>query len=63
MKTEIYKFAMIWIHFELDDDNCIVLQPTEGLSDCQNDYINACYIDVSDQLLFYLSCAYSNSGI
>ena len=31
----------------LDDDNRIVLQPTEGRSDCQNDYINACYINVS----------------
>ena len=30
-----------------DDDNRIVLQPIRGRSDCQNDYINACYIDVS----------------
>ena len=35
----------------LDDDNRIILQSTGGRSDCRNDYINACYIDVSVQCL------------
>ncbi len=30
-----------------DDDNRIVLQPILGQEDCQSDYINACYVDVS----------------
>ncbi len=30
-----------------DDDNRIVLQPLSGQEDCQSDYINACYVDVS----------------
>ena len=33
----------------LDDDNRIVLQPLGESKDCQGDYINACYIDVSAQ--------------
>ena len=36
------------LFLSIDDNNRIVLQPTEGHSDCQNDYINACYINVSD---------------
>ena len=31
----------------LDDDNRIVLQPLAESKDCQGDYINACYMDVS----------------
>ena len=30
-----------------DDHNRIVLAPIPGHNDCQRDYINACYIDVS----------------
>ena len=30
-----------------DDDNRIVLKPLTDINDCQRDYINACYIDVS----------------
>ena len=30
-----------------DDNNRIVLQPIPNDKDCQGDYINACYIDVS----------------
>lgn len=30
-----------------DDDNRIPLQPLSESKDCQGDYINACYIDVS----------------
>ena len=31
----------------VDDDNRIVLKPLADASDCQRDYINACYVDVS----------------
>ena len=31
-----------------DDDNRVVLRPLEGHEDCQSDYINASYVDVSD---------------
>ena len=34
------------ICFILDDDNRIILRPIEGHSDCQRDFINACYVDV-----------------
>ena len=30
-----------------DDDNRIALKPLTEAEDCQGDYINACYIDVS----------------
>ena len=30
-----------------DDDNHVVLRPLEGHEDCQSDYINASYINVS----------------
>ena len=29
-----------------DDENRIILRPIEGHSDCQRDFINACYVDV-----------------
>ena len=53
-------------HFlSLDDDNRITLQPTEGRSDCQNDYINACYINVSVWYFVMLICVFilQRSGI
>ncbi len=31
-----------------DDDNRIVLKPLSDISDCQRDYINACYVDVRE---------------
>ena len=31
----------------IDDDNRIILNPIPGQQDCQNDYINASYLDVS----------------
>ena len=31
----------------VDDDNRIVLKPIADADDCQRDYINACYVDVS----------------
>ena len=36
-------FDIFHSHISSDDDNRIVLKP---LSDCQNDYINASYVDV-----------------
>ena len=36
-----------------DDDNRIILRPIEGHSDCQRDFINACYVDVC---CFLCSC-------
>jgi len=30
-----------------DDDNRVVLRPLEGHEDCQSDYVNASYVDVS----------------
>ena len=30
-----------------DDDNRIILRPIEGHPDCQREFINACYVDVS----------------
>ena len=30
-----------------DDDNRIILKPLNGSTDCQNDYINASYVDAS----------------
>ncbi len=35
-----------------DDDNLIILDPIPGQEDCQSDYINACYVDVSVELGF-----------
>ena len=37
------------LSFKLDDENRIVLKPIPGAVDCQEDYINACYIDVREQ--------------
>ena len=37
-----------------DDDNRIILRPIRGHSDCQREFINACYIDVSDTFMFAL---------
>ena len=30
----------------VDDDNCITLKPLPEAEDYQEDYINACYVDV-----------------
>ena len=45
-------FSLLYIcccYFFTDDDNRIMLKPIPGHQDCQNDYINACYIDVSER--------------
>ena len=36
----------VYFHLLTDDDNRIVLQPIGGHNSCQNDFINASYIDV-----------------
>ena len=36
-----------YLWFPADDDNLIILDPIPGQEDCQSDYINACYVDVS----------------
>ena len=36
-----------------DDVNRIILKPLTGVSDCQRDYINACYVDVRE-FVFHL---------
>ena len=47
-----------------DDDNRIILRPIEGHSDCQRDFINACYVDVCCSplrvyvLRIYLVCVF-----
>ena len=40
----------------LDDDNRIALKPLGDVSDCQRDYINACYVDVSLFLHVQVAC-------
>ena len=37
-----------------DDDNRIALKPIPEAEDCQKDYINACYVDVSYNILLVL---------
>ena len=40
--SQALSFALL----SADDNNRIVLMPIDGNSDCQRDFINACYIDV-----------------
>ena len=37
-----------WLLLFSDDDNRIALKSLPGSDDCQRDYINACYVDVSE---------------
>ena len=39
--------CVAWEPLLTDDDNRVVLRPLEGHEDCQSDYINASYVDVS----------------
>ena len=47
-----------------DDENRIILRPIDGHSDCQRDFINACYVDVCCSpllvcvLRIYLVCVF-----
>ena len=41
----ILKFAFSF--FETDDDHRVVLKSISGGVDCEHDYINAAYVDVS----------------
>ena len=34
-------------HSYIDDDSRVILRPLPGRDDCQHDYINASYVDVS----------------
>ena len=34
-------------HSYIDDDSRVILKPLLGHNDCQHDYINASYVDVS----------------
>ena len=38
--------------FGTDDDHCVVLKSISGGVDCEHDYINAAYIDVSFLKIF-----------
>ena len=46
----------------LDDDNRVTLKPLSEYSDCQRDYINASYVDVSSKInymrRFFLCISY-----
>ena len=39
-----------------DDEHRIVLEPLEGFTDCQHDFMNASYIDVRARKLAVLGC-------
>ena len=43
-------YSLYFIFFCSDDDNLIELQPILGWSEFQNEYINASYIDVSNNM-------------
>ena len=38
---------LYFINSLIDDDNRVILIPILGQQDCQNDYINASFLDVS----------------
>ena len=40
------------IHSDIDDDSHVILKPLPGHDDCQHDYINASYVDVSTSSLY-----------
>ena len=50
-----------WYYCFSDDDNRIALKPLADVSDCQRDYINACYVDVSLFLYLMLSIIFPTS--
>ena len=39
-------------HSYIDDDSRVILKPLLGHDDCQHDYINASYVDVSTSSLY-----------
>ena len=47
MHAPVYACILYELNVFADDDNRIVLKPLADVSDCQRDYINACYVDVS----------------
>ena len=40
------------VHSDIDDDSRVILKPLPGHDDCQHDYINASYVDVSTSSLY-----------
>ena len=45
--STILYFMILFFKSLIDDDNRIILDTIPGQQDCQNDYINASYLDVS----------------
>ena len=43
----VFSYLILITPIPADDDNLIILDPIPGQEDCQSDYINACYVDVS----------------
>ena len=43
----VFSYLILITHIPADDDNLIILDPIPGQEDCQSDYINASYVDVS----------------
>ena len=52
--TMSYYCYFILLFFVPDDDHRIPLVPLADIPDCQNDYINASYINVSTLLHIYI---------
>lgn len=60
MEVLLYRNASIVFHCtyksdidtvsDADDDNRIILEPMSDIQNCQGDYINACYVDVSKSM-------------
>ena len=47
----------------LDDEHRVQLKPLPDHRDCQGDYVNASYVDVSLSLIFNLNTYHSLSSI
>ena len=47
----------------LDDEHRMQLKPLPDHRDCQGDYVNASYVDVSLSLIFNLNTSHSLSSI
>ena len=45
--VSILSYSLLLLLILLDDDNRIVLQPIGDIENCQDDFVNASYIDVS----------------
>ena len=51
-----HAIVTLWIinycHSYIDDDSHVILKPLPGHDDCQHDYINTSYVDVSTSSLY-----------